>query len=74
MMKGGTGLKEWSAPETRQRLYYGMEIDAWAVGCILYYMLSGNEPFEPSSNIQAQHQILFDDLAKHTVFKDQISL
>jgi serine/threonine protein kinase len=52
-MKYGTGLKEWSAPETRTRPSYGMEIDAWAIGCILYYVLTGNEPFEPTSSIQA---------------------
>jgi serine/threonine protein kinase len=45
-MKGGTGLKEWSAPETRLRLYYGMEIDVWALGCILYYSLTGRSAFE----------------------------
>jgi len=40
-MKGGMGLKEWSAPETRQKLYYGPEIDLWSIGCILYYIVTG---------------------------------
>jgi serine/threonine protein kinase len=45
-IKGGTGLKEWSAPETRHRLHYGLEIDSWAVGCILYYILTAEAPFK----------------------------
>ena len=63
-MKYGTGLKEWSAPETRTRPSYGMEIDAWAIGCILYYVLTGKEPFEPASSIQAQQLALLESFAK----------
>ncbi len=33
---GGTGLKQWSAPETRTQLKYSPKCDAWSVGCILY--------------------------------------
>ena len=40
---GGTGLKQWSAPETRTQLKYSHKCDAWSVGCILYYLLSGRE-------------------------------
>jgi serine/threonine protein kinase len=50
-MKGGTGLKEWSAPETRHSLHYGLEIDSWAVGCILYYILTARTPFESTKSI-----------------------
>lgn len=40
---GGTGLKKWSAPETRTQLMYSSKCDSWSVGCILYFMLSGKE-------------------------------
>jgi len=36
---GGVGLKEWSAPETRQHLHYNQKSDAWSLGLILAYML-----------------------------------
>ena len=44
-IKGGTGLREWSAPETRQKLYYDKLADLWSVGCILYFMVTGTPPF-----------------------------
>lgn len=40
---GGTGLKQWSAPETRTQLRYSSKCDAWSIGCILFYLLSGKE-------------------------------
>ena len=32
----GTGLKEWSAPETRNQQYTDFKIDSWSLGCVLY--------------------------------------
>jgi serine/threonine protein kinase len=41
MFTGGQGLKEWSAPETRLKSYYGIEADYWSIGCIIYYSIMG---------------------------------
>lgn len=32
---GGTGLKEWSAPETRQKLCYSAKSDSYSIGLII---------------------------------------
>lgn len=34
-IKGGTGLKEWSAPETRQKLFYTAKCDSYSCGLII---------------------------------------
>lgn len=41
---GGTGLKQWSAPETRQSLEYTNKCDSWSLGLLLAFMLTGEEP------------------------------
>lgn len=43
MITGGTGLKQWSAPETRSQLTYTENCDIWSAGCILYYLITGKE-------------------------------
>ena len=43
----GTGLKEWSAPETRNQLYHDFKIDSWSLGCVMYFISTGVPPFEP---------------------------
>ena len=41
---GSTGLKHWSAPETRQALSYNELCDEWSLGLILAYMVTGKQP------------------------------
>ena len=38
---GGTGLKEWSAPETRKYLHNDFKIDSWTLGCVMYFICTG---------------------------------
>lgn len=40
-----TGLDEWNAPEMLEGSYYDEKIDIWGVGCILYYITVGQQPF-----------------------------
>ena len=40
---GGTGVKKWSAPETRKQLTYSGKCDIWSVGCILFFLITGGE-------------------------------
>lgn len=40
-----TGTIAFSAPEIFFGGCYDEAIDMWSAGCILYTMLSGNEPF-----------------------------
>lgn len=43
VITGGTGLKQWSAPETRTQLNYSAKCDSYSCGCILYFMLTSKE-------------------------------
>ena len=45
-IRGWTGLREWSAPETRLKLN-DYKIDCWTLGCIFYYLCTGEQPFGP---------------------------
>jgi len=48
----GTGLKEWSAPETRKQQYHDFKIDSWTLGCVMYFISTGQQPFEPDQPIE----------------------
>ena len=43
---GETGVKQYSAPETRSSIQYTNKCDIWSYGCILYFMFAGKKPFE----------------------------
>ena len=49
-----TGLEEWSAPEMLNNLAYNEKVDMWSAGCILYFILSGDQPFY-SENIALKY-------------------
>ena len=51
---GGTGLKEWSAPETRTKAHNDFKIDSWTLGCVMYFMCTGQPPFGPDDSIQVK--------------------
>ena len=40
-IKGRTGLREWSAPETRRSEDTDFKQDSWTLGCIMYYICTG---------------------------------
>jgi len=50
-IKGCTGLKNWSAPETRLKLFYGIESESFSIGCLLYFMIYGTPPFNDYSDL-----------------------
>lgn len=41
----GTGLREWSAPETRNCQFQDFKIDSWSLGCVMYLICTGEPPF-----------------------------
>ena len=51
-IRGSTGLKEWSAPETRHTLYSDLTIDCWTLGCIMFLLCTGAQPFSPTDKIE----------------------
>lgn len=62
-IRGGQGLRSWSAPETRSSLSYTSNSDMWTVGCVLYYLCTGEEPFGEDTPIDAS--LLCFDKATH---------
>lgn len=47
----GTGLREWSAPETRNQQYTDFKIDSWSLGCVMFYISRGEPPFKADQPI-----------------------
>ena len=45
LIRGGHGLRNWSAPETRQNLTYTSKSDLWTIGCVIVFMCTGQKPF-----------------------------
>jgi len=44
-IKGATGLREWSAPETRKSQFSSFKIDTWTLGCVMFVLCTGKQPF-----------------------------
>ena len=51
-IKGGTGLKEWSAPETRLAFLTDYKIDCWTLGCVMFLLCTGDQPFKRGDKIE----------------------
>ena len=56
----GYGTLHYAAPEILLRIPYGKEIDIWALGILLFYILTGRNPFIGINE---------DDLADQIVLK-----
>ena len=57
-IRGGTGFKWWSAPETRTELTYGLECDSWSLGLIFAFLISGRKPAESKSFQELREEAL----------------
>lgn len=45
-MREITGTLKYSAPEIYKGEEYSEVIDSWSMGCILYKLVTGSDPFE----------------------------
>ena len=53
-IQGATVLREWSAPETRRSNCYDFKIDCWTLGCVMYLICTGDQPFEAEDRLTMQ--------------------
>ncbi|XP_041968852.1 protein kinase C isoform X2 [Aricia agestis] len=56
------GTPDYIAPEILQELEYGVSVDWWALGVLLYEMLAGQPPFEADNEDELFESILHDDV------------
>ncbi|KAI5634564.1 protein kinase domain-containing protein [Phthorimaea operculella] len=56
------GTPDYIAPEILQELEYGVSVDWWALGVLLYEMLAGQPPFEADNEDDLFESILHDDV------------
>lgn len=52
----------FKAPEIIAKQLHGKPADMWAVGCISYFLLSGNLPYHDSNKSKLSNSILNDDV------------
>lgn len=52
------GTPQYSAPEIFYHQGYGVGVDYWALGCLIYEMLCGYPPFDDSNFLKIIEQIL----------------
>ncbi|KAJ8370143.1 hypothetical protein SKAU_G00101710 [Synaphobranchus kaupii] len=60
------GTPEYLAPEVVNRHRYGRPVDCWAVGVIMYILLSGNPPFYDEAeeeNMDLHNRVIFCRIA-----------
>ncbi|XP_049877796.1 protein kinase C isoform X2 [Pectinophora gossypiella] len=69
------GTPDYIAPEILQELEYGVSVDWWALGVLLYEMLAGQPPFEADNEDDLFESILHDDVLYPVwLSKDAVSI
>jgi len=58
-IKDYLGTREYAAPEILEGTGYMEKVDEWAIGVIMYNMLTGYEPFKGSTPSQIKDNVLF---------------
>jgi len=56
------GTPDYIAPEILQELEYGVSVDWWALGVLMYEMMAGQPPFEADNEDDLFEAILHDDV------------
>uniref|UniRef100_H2YRH5 Protein kinase C n=1 Tax=Ciona savignyi TaxID=51511 RepID=H2YRH5_CIOSA len=56
------GTPDYIAPEILQELDYGVSVDWWALGVLMYEMLAGQPPFEADNEDDLFESIMNDDV------------
>ncbi|VDK67212.1 unnamed protein product [Anisakis simplex] len=56
------GTPDYIAPEILQEMEYGVSVDWWALGVLMYEMMAGQPPFEADNEDDLFEAILHDDV------------
>lgn len=56
------GTPDYIAPEILQEMEYGVSVDWWALGVLMYEMMAGQPPFEADNEDDLFEAILNDDV------------
>ena len=67
------GTAEYLAPEVIQGNYYGMAVDIWGLGCVLYEILTGYPPFYSNNQQTMFHRILHEPLRTPANFSSDLT-
>lgn len=59
MAKSICGTMVYIAPEVLNGNEYSVEVDYWALGCLIYEMVTGNPPFK-ANNLQGLRRLILD--------------
>eukprot|EP00274_Cyanoptyche_gloeocystis_P006243 CAMPEP_0196652060 /NCGR_PEP_ID=MMETSP1086-20130531/1279_1 /TAXON_ID=77921 /ORGANISM="Cyanoptyche gloeocystis , Strain SAG4.97" /LENGTH=618 /DNA_ID=CAMNT_0041982419 /DNA_START=113 /DNA_END=1969 /DNA_ORIENTATION=+ len=65
------GTIEYMAPEILLRVGYGMAVDWWSLGCLLYEMLTGLPPFTSKNRHELQQMIIGQPISAPHHLSDQ---
>ncbi|XP_059149804.1 serine/threonine-protein kinase cst-1-like [Physella acuta] len=68
----GTGTCHWMAPEILQEVPYDSKVDIWSLGCTVYQMITGKQPFSELTEQQMIVRALKNELQLSS--PEQISL
>ena len=58
-LKEYLGTREYAAPEILEETGYREKVDEWAIGVIMYNMLTGYEPFKGNTPSEIKDSVLF---------------
>ncbi|XP_033991294.1 protein kinase C eta type isoform X1 [Trematomus bernacchii] len=65
------GTPDYIAPEILQEMLYGPSVDWWALGVLLYEMLSGHAPFEAENEDDLFESILNEEIVYASWLSDE---
>ena len=71
-LKEFMGTREYAAPEIHENSGYLEKVDEWAIGVIMYNMLTGFEPFKGETPMEIKDSVLFSEI--HFDFIEDVDL